>query len=215
MAKSRITQLPKRSDPNKPPEVIITDDPPPSIPPKTNGAFVWKNDSDEEVEEDVQIPDNEFERTEIMTINVRSCYSGTKRTEVRNGILEANPDVAIVTETWLQEGDQDLMVPGYIPIKRCDRKNSNGKKLPASRLMNHLKRHNRLSKQQHGYRPKMGCHTNLLEAWEKGVDMTDEHGPKIEVWSFDLQKAFDLLDHGKSLKLCHIAGINGNVGRCL
>ena len=82
--------------------------------------------------EDVQIPDTEFERTEIMAINVRSCYSDTKRTEVRDGILEANPDVAIVTETWLQEGDQDLMVPGYIPIKRCDRKNSNGKKLPAS-----------------------------------------------------------------------------------
>ena len=82
--------------------------------------------------EDVQIPDTEFERTEIMTINVRSCFSDTKRTEVRDGILEANPDVAIVTETWLQEGDQDLMVPGYIPIKRCDRKNSNGKKLPAS-----------------------------------------------------------------------------------
>ena len=112
--------------------MIITDDPPPSNPPKTNGAFVWKNESDEEAVEDIQIPDNEFERTEIMTINVRSCYSGTKRTEVRDGILEANPDVAIVTETWLQEGDQDLMVPGYIPIKRRDRKNSNGKKLPAS-----------------------------------------------------------------------------------
>ena len=61
-----------------------------------------------------------------------TCYSGTKRTEVRDGILEANPDVAIVTETWLQEGDQDLMVQGYIPIKRCDRKNTNGKKLPAN-----------------------------------------------------------------------------------
>ena len=112
--------------------MIITDDPPPSNPPKTSGAFVWKNESDEEAVEDIQIPDNEFERTEIMTINVRSCYSGTKRTEVRDGILEANPDAVIVTETWLQEGDQDLMVPGYIPIKRCDRKNTNGKKLPAS-----------------------------------------------------------------------------------
>ena len=120
------------SDPNKPPEEIITDDPPPSNPPKINRNFVWKNESDEEVEEEDQIPDNEFERTEIMTINVRSCYSGTKRTEVRNGILEANPDVAIITETWLQEGDQDLMVPGYNPIVRCDRKNTNGKKLPAS-----------------------------------------------------------------------------------
>ena len=120
------------SDPNKPPEVIITDDPPPSNPPKTGGAFVWKNESDEEEVEDIQIPDNEFERTEIMTINVRSCYSGTKRMEVRDGILEANPDVVIVTETWLLEGDQDLMVPGYIPIRRCDRRNTNSKKLPAS-----------------------------------------------------------------------------------
>merc|ERR1711894_101926 len=81
--------------------------------------------------------------------------------------------------------------------------------------MKHLRRHNRLSRQQHGFRPKMGCHTNLLEAWEQGIDMTDEHGPDVELWSFDLQKAFDLLDHGKSLKLCHKAGINGNAGRCL
>ena len=37
----------------------------------------------------------------------------------------------------------------------------------------------------------------------------------IETWSFDLQKAFDLLDHGKALSLCHKAGINGHVGRSL
>ena len=120
------------SDPSRPPDEIITDEPPPSNPPNLNRDFVWKNESDEEVMEDIQIPDTEFERTEIMTINVRSCYSDVKRTEVRDGILEVNPDVVIVTETWLLEGDQDLMIPGYIPIGRCDRRNLNGRRLPPS-----------------------------------------------------------------------------------
>ena len=49
--------------------------------------------------------------------------------EARDGILEINPDVAIITETWLREGDQDLIVPGYICHRRCDRRNNNGRKL--------------------------------------------------------------------------------------
>ena len=79
--------------------------------------------------DDIQIPETDFERTQIMTINVRSCYSVVKRMEARDGILETNSDVAIITETWLQESDQDLMVPGYICHRRCDRRNNNGKKL--------------------------------------------------------------------------------------
>lgn len=84
-----------------------------------------------------------------------------------------------------------------------------------ARLMIHLNRHNRLTRRQHGFRPKRGCHTNLFEAQEKIIRQTDIHGPVIETWSFDLQKAFDLLDHGKALNLCHKAGINGKVGRCI
>ena len=84
-----------------------------------------------------------------------------------------------------------------------------------ARLMLHLNRHNRLTRRQHGFRPKRGCHTNLFEAQEKIICQSDIHGAVIETWSFDLQKAFDLLDHGKALKLCHRAGINGHVGRSL
>ena len=103
----------------------------------------------------------------------------------------------------------------YRPISMSNHISKIWERVFNKRIMYHLKRHNRLSKSQHGFRPKMGCHTNLLNTWEKGIDLTDQHGPKIELWSFDLQKAFDLLDHGKSLKLCHMAGINGNVGKCL
>ena len=67
----------------------------------------WHNESNETVKEDIQIPDAEIERTQIVTMNVRSCFSGRKRTEVRDGIFTINPDVAILTETWLQEGNQE------------------------------------------------------------------------------------------------------------
>ena len=55
-----------------------------------------------------------------MTMNVRSYYSGRKRTEVRDGIFTINPDVAILTETWLQETDQEFNIQGYNPVMRCD-----------------------------------------------------------------------------------------------
>ena len=129
------------------------------------------------------------------------------------GLIPTNFKTAKVIMIHKKNSKQEM--GNYRPISMSNHISKLWERAFNQRLMNHLKRHNRLSKQQHGFRPKMGCHTNLLEAWEKGIDMTDEHGPKIEVWSFDLQKAFDLLDHGKSLKLCHIAGINGNVGRCL
>ena len=89
------------------------------------------------------------------------------------------------------------------------------KRVLNARLMIHLNKHNMLTRHQHGFRPKRGCHTNLLEAQDKIVKKADDHGASIEVWSFDLQKAFDLLDHGKVLKLCHKAGINGKVGKSL
>ena len=66
-----------------------------------------------------------------MTMNVRSCFSGRKRTEVRDGIFTINPDVVILTETWLQEGDQEFNILGYNPVMRCDRplRDEKGKKI--------------------------------------------------------------------------------------
>ena len=134
--------------------------------------------------------------------------------EINNtGIIPTNFKIAKVIMLHKKNSKQEM--GNYRPISMSNHISKIWERAYNKRIMRHLKRHNRLSKQQHGFRPKMGCHTNLIQTWEKGIDLTDEHGPKIEVWSFDLQKAFDLLDHGKSLKLCHMAGINGNVGKCL
>ena len=134
--------------------------------------------------------------------------------EINNtGIIPTNFKIAKVIMIHKKNSKQEM--GNYRPISMSNHISKIWERAFNKRIMKHLKRHNRLSRQQHGFRPKMGCHTNLLQTWEKGIDLTDEHGPKVEVWSFDLQKAFDLLDHGKSLKLCHMAGINGNVGKCL
>ena len=130
-----------------------------------------------------------------------------------SGLIPKNFKSAKVVMLHKKNSKQEM--GNYRPISMSNHISKIWERVFNHRLMLHLKRHNRLSKQQHGFRPKMGCHTNLLESWEKGIDLADEHGPHIEIWSFDLQKAFDLLDHGKSLELCHTAGINGKAGRCL
>ena len=103
----------------------------------------------------------------------------------------------------------------YRPISMANHISKIWERVLNARLMIHLNRHNMLTRHQHGFRPKRGCHTNLLEAQDKIIKEADDHGTTIETWSFDLQKAFDLLDHGKALKLCHKAGINGKVGKSL
>ena len=129
------------------------------------------------------------------------------------GLIPENFKTAKVVMLHKKNSKQEM--GNYRPISMSNHISKIWERVFNLRLMLHVKRHNQLSKQQLGFRPKMGCHTNLLESWEKGIDLADEHGPQIEIWSFDLQKAFDLLDHRKALELCHIAGINGKVGRCL
>ena len=61
----------------------------------------------------------------------------------------------------------------------------------------------------------MGTTTNLMQLWEKVLATVEKEGALVEMWSFDLTKAFDLLDHAKVLELLHKAGVTGKFGKCL
>ena len=61
----------------------------------------------------------------------------------------------------------------------------------------------------------MGTTTNLMQLWEKVLATVEREGALVEMWSFDLTKAFDLLDHAKVLELLHKAGVTGKFGKCL
>ena len=130
-----------------------------------------------------------------------------------SGNIPANFKIARVIMIHKKNSKQEM--GNYRPISMENHIAKVWERVLNTRLMIHLNRHNRLTRRQHGFRPKRGCQTNLMEAQEKIIRQSDIHGPVIETWSFDLQKAFDLLDHGKALSLCHKAGINGHVGRSL
>ena len=82
-------------------------------------------------------------------------------------------------------------------------------------LIKHLEDNNLLSGRQHGFREGRETFSNSMQLWEHIVDVVEREGALVEMWSFDLTKAFDLLDHAKVLELCRRAGITGNFGQCL
>ena len=47
------------------------------------------------------------------------------------------------------------------------------------------------------------------------MDKLEKEGALVEFWSFDLTKAFDLLDHNQVLNLLKKAGVTGKFGVCI
>ena len=82
-------------------------------------------------------------------------------------------------------------------------------------LIDHLEKNGLLSKFQYGFRPGRGTAENLLELWEHIIDRVEEEKAHIELWSLDLTKAFDKLNHVKVLELVHKSGIYGSMGKSI
>ena len=61
-------------------------------------------------------------------------------------------------------------------------------------ILEHLERNNILSENQHGFRERRSCLTNLLEMMEYWTEILDE-GDGIDVAYLDFRKAFDLVSH--------------------
>ena len=104
---SEIKNAPKM----KPPELPSNRAP---MEPETQDDFI-------EDEEEINITMSETIRTKIVNINVRSAVSDYKKAQIREGIRKINPDVIAITESWLNEYDQEFRIDGYVPIGRQDR----------------------------------------------------------------------------------------------
>ena len=104
----------------------------------------------------------------------------------------------------------------YRPLSMSNHIGNIWQRLMNEALKDHLERNGLLSRRQHGFRNKMGTTTNLMELWEHIVEVVEKEGALVELWSFDLTKAFDLLDHSKVLNLLHnVAGVTGKFGECI
>ena len=82
-------------------------------------------------------------------------------------------------------------------------------------IIEHLEAHGLLHDKQDGFRPKRGTFSNLSKLWDTVTKKVEKYRSLVELWNFDLTKAFDRLDHSIALRLCHKAGIGGYLGLCL
>ena len=106
-------------------------------------------------------------------------------------------------------------VKNYRPLSMSNHLGKIWERILNSALKDHLEKHGLLDSRQHGFRSNMGTQTNLLQMWEETVSKLEKDGALVEVWSFDLTKAFDLLDHNKVLQLLKKSGVTGMVGKCI
>ena len=64
--------------------------------------------------------------------------------------------------------------------------------------------------QQHGFRPRMSCVTQLLYAMEHWTKSLDD-GNDVDIIYLDFHKAFDCVPHQRLLSKLKAYGISGNV----
>ena len=103
----------------------------------------------------------------------------------------------------------------YRPLSMSNHIGKIWERLVKDKLVNHLEVNNLLSKHQHGFRPFRGTTTNLLYLRELIMAKVDKERVPIELWNYDLSKAFDMLDHDKALNLLHKAGVRGKLGAAI
>ena len=66
------------------------------------------------------------------------------------------------------------------------------------------------SEQQHGFRPKMSCVTQLLHVMEHWTKISDD-GNDVDIIYLDFRKAFDCVPHQRLLSKLKAYGIAGSV----
>ena len=103
----------------------------------------------------------------------------------------------------------------YRPLSMSNHIGKIWERLVKDKLVTHLETNNLLSKHQHGFRPFRGTTTNLLYLRELIMDKVEQERTPIELWNYDLSKAFDMLDHDKVLGLLHRSGVCGKLGKMI
>ena len=80
-----------------------------------------------------------------------------------------------------------------------------------SNIMAHLDRNNLLFQNQHGFRSRVSCETQLIQFTQDLYDTLNKQGGQADVIVMDFSKAFDKVDHQRLLLKLHRLGINTGV----
>ena len=113
-----------------------------------------------------------------------------------------------------KKGEKSDML-NYRPLSMSNHIGKIWERLVNDKLISHLEKNKLLSNNQHGFRPFRGTTTNLIRLWEIIMGKVEADGGLVELWNYDLQKAFDKLDHPKVLELLHKSGVRGRLGKTI
>ena len=103
------------------------------------------------------------------------------------------------------------LAKNYRPISLTSHFTKIFERVIREKLVTFLEENNLLNANQHGFRSRRSCLTQLMENYEKILNMV-EKGNNVDVIYLDFTKPFDEVDHGI---LCHKLkklGIGGKVG---
>ena len=113
-----------------------------------------------------------------------------------------------------KKGEKSNM-QNYRPLSMANHIGKIWERLVNDKLVSHLEKNKILSDNQHGFRPFRGTTPNLIQLWERIMSKVETEGGLVELWNYDLQKAFDMLDHSKVLQLLHKSGVRGPLGKTI
>jgi hypothetical protein len=115
------------------------------------------------------------------------------------------------TITPIHKGGSRSEPKNYRPISLTSHLTKIFERVLREKLVAFLEGNNLLNANQHGFRSKRSCLTQLLENYDTILNLVEE-GKNVDVVYLDFAKAFDKVDHGI---LCHKLkqlGIGGKVG---
>jgi len=130
------------------------------------------------------------------------------RKSVMNGRLPQDWKMGTVIPIF-KKGDKRL--PGnYRPVSLTSVPCKVLESLIRDQLMDHLTSTGQLSKDQHGFRARRSCTTQLLEVQEDWTRIL-ENGDPIDVLYLDFRKAFDSVPHERLLTKLSACGVSGHI----
>ena len=131
----------------------------------------------------------------------------------QTGVIPSLFKISRVKMLFKKGEKSDMM--NYCPLAMSSHLGKIWERVINSHLVDHLENTRRLSDRQYGFRRTRGTTENLIRLHEHVVDRLEAEKSQIEIWNFDLKKAFDQVDHPKVLGLLRESGVHGTLGVCI